>query len=770
MNKFNKIRLFSCLLYLLTISAVLRAQDSGWSVSPYDYRYDMTVYAQLTVDDQLVTDFSNYEVGAFVGNECRGVARVNEHGGNRWLYVRVYSNAAMGETVDFRVFNKAKNKAFGTNGAFAFSSGDAIGSPSAPKNLLCYMTTYNISARSGDEAQGSVALVGGGEEVNYGASVTATASPVEGHSFVNWTNGGTVVSTDNPYSFRASQNLDLVANFKVNNYDVVFDVDGVKTTSSLEYGSVITAPADPEKEGYTFTGWTPSFVEGTTVPIGGAVYTATWQINKYDVVFDVDGVQSSSSLDYGSVITAPATPKKEGYTFTGWNPAFVEGATVPVGGKTYTATWQINQYTVRFVVDGTESSTTQDYGSTIVAPTNPEKEGYTFTGWSPAFVDGATVPANDVTYTATWTVNKYTFTFDSNGGSAVEPITQDYGTAVVTPTAPEREGYTFAGWDKAIPTTMPATNMTFTAQWTINQYMVRFVVDGVAVKEAAQDYGSTIVAPTNPEKEGYTFTGWSPAFVDGATVPASDVTYTATWTVNKYTFTFDSNGGSAVESITQDYGTAVVAPTAPEREGYTFAGWDKAVPTTMPATDMTFTAQWTINQYTMRFVVDGETVKEETLDYGSVIVAPANPEKEGYTFTGWSPELLDNVPASDVTFTACFDVNTYKLTYYLNDKEVLSIEKEYGSTIEEYVPDVEEGYKFDGWTDEIPATMPAHDLDIHGTASVINGIMSVFVDGTQTVDIYTYNGLLVVKAADKATVKHLPQGLYLINGRKYMKK
>ena len=770
MNKFNKIRLFSCLLYLLTISAVLRAQDSGWSVSPYDYRYDMTVYAQLTVDDQLVTDFSNYEVGAFVGNECRGVARVNEHGGNRWLYVRVYSNAAMGETVDFRVFNKAKNKAFGTNGAFAFSSGDAIGSPSAPKNLLCYMTTYNISARSGNEAQGSVALVGGGEEVNYGASVTATASPVEGHSFVNWTNGGTVVSTDNPYSFRASQNLDLVANFKVNNYDVVFDVDGVKTTSSLEYGSVITAPADPEKEGYTFTGWTPSFVEGTTVPIGGAVYTATWQINKYDVVFDVDGVQSSSSLDYGSVINAPATPKKEGYTFTGWNPAFVEGATVPVGGKTYTATWQINQYTVRFVVDGTESSTTQDYGSTIVAPTNPEKEGYTFTGWSPAFVDGATVPASDVTYTATWTVNKYTFTFDSNGGSAVEPITQDYGTTVVAPTAPEREGYTFAGWDKTVPTTMPATDMTFTAQWTINQYMVRFVVDGVAVKEAAQDYGSTIIAPANPEKEGYTFTGWSPAFVDGATVPASDVTYTATWTVNKYTFTFDSNGGSAVESITQDYGTAVVAPTAPEREGYTFAGWDKAVPTTMPATDMTFTAQWTINQYTMRFVVDGETVKEETLDYGSVIVAPANPEKEGYTFTGWSPELLDNVPASDVTFTACFDVNTYKLTYYLNDKEVLSIEKEYGSTIEEYVPDVEEGYKFDGWTDEIPATMPAHDLDIHGTASVINGIMSVFVDGTQTVDIYTYNGLLVVKAADKATVKHLPQGLYLINGRKYMKK
>ena len=165
-----------------------------------------------------------------------------------------------------------------------------------------------------------------------------------------------------------------------------------------------------------------------------------------------------------------------------------------------------------------------------IEPDVPSRQGYQFTDWylDDTKYDFNTAVTKDMTLTAKWTANSYTITFDTDGGSEIASITQDYGTAIIAPADPTREGYTFIGWDKEIPTTMPAENMTITAQWEINQYTV----------------------------------------------------------------TFDTDGGSTVAPITQDYGTAITAPADPTREGYTFVGWDKAIPATMPAGDMTITAKW----------------------------------------------------------------------------------------------------------------------------------------------------------------------------------
>ncbi|WP_337490918.1 InlB B-repeat-containing protein [Vescimonas sp.] len=158
--------------------------------------------------------------------------------------------------------------------------------------------------------------------------------------------------------------------------------------------------------------------------------------------------------------------------------------------------------------------------------------GYTFGGWNKA--DGTAWDyasdkvTDNITLYAKWAANTYTITFDTAGGSEIAPITQDYGTVITAPEAPTREGYTFIGWDKEIPTTMPAENMTVTAQWEINQY----------------------------------------------------------------TITFDTNGGSEIAPITQDYGTVITAPADPTREGYTFIGWDKEIPETMPAENITLKARW----------------------------------------------------------------------------------------------------------------------------------------------------------------------------------
>ena len=158
--------------------------------------------------------------------------------------------------------------------------------------------------------------------------------------------------------------------------------------------------------------------------------------------------------------------------------------------------------------------------------------GYTFGGWNKA--DGTAWDyasdkvTDNITLYAKRTANTYTITFDTTGGSEIAPITQDYGTQIAAPEAPTRKGYTFKGWDKEIPETMPAENITVKAQWEINQY----------------------------------------------------------------TIAFDTAGGSEIAPITQDYGTAITSPADPTREGYTFIGWDREIPTTMPAENITLKAKW----------------------------------------------------------------------------------------------------------------------------------------------------------------------------------
>ena len=321
-------------------------------------------------------------------------------------------------------------------------------------------------------------------------------------------------------------------------------------------------------------------------------------IGAYTVTFQSEGgSEVASQIRANTPADQPADPTKEGYTFIGWYKGeekwnFADAVTEAM---TLTAKWQLNQYTITFdTAGGSEvAPITQDYGTTITAPANPAKTGYTFAGWDRE--SPTTMPAEDMTITARWQINRYTITFDTAGGSEVPSITQDYGTAITPPAAPTRTGYTFAGWDKTIPTTMPAGDMTITARWTVNQYTITFKPENggqdIVIK---QDYGTAITAPANPTKTGYTFAGWDKTIP--TTMPAGNMTITAQWQVNQYTITFDTAGGSEVAPITQDYGTTITAPANPAKTGYTFAGWDREIPTTMPAGDMTITARWTENR------------------------------------------------------------------------------------------------------------------------------------------------------------------------------
>ena len=400
---------------------------------------------------------------------------------------------------------------------------------------------------------------------------------------------------------------------------------------------------------------------GDTVPADVSMLSIT---GDYEVIY-LPGTYGAGSAvtdmkPHNNILTLRgALFTRKGYTQVGWST--VDGGEKVYGFEdvytqnealTLYPVWNANQYTITFDTNGGSeiAPITQDYGTEITAPDNPTRKGYTFKGWDKEIPE--TMPAENITVKAQWEINQYTITFDTNGGSEIAPITQDYGTEITAPDNPTRKGYTFKGWDKEIPETMPAENITVKAQWEINQYTITFDTNGGSeIAPITQDYGTEITAPDNPTRKGYTFKGWDKEIPE--TMPAENITVKAQWEINQYTITFDTNGGSEIAPITQDYGTEITAPDNPTRKGYTFKGWDKEIPETMPAENITVKAQWEINQYTITFDTNGGSeIAPITQDYGTEITAPDNPTRKGYTFKGWDKEIPETMPAENITITA----------------------------------------------------------------------------------------------------------------------
>ena len=138
----SRIRLLSSIVFLFITTTVLHAQDSGWSVNEHDYQYDMTAYIELSLGGAVVDDYSNYEVGAFVGDECRGVAVEDSKDAYQWLYLRIWSNAASGESVTLKVYDKTTGKTYRVIEGIDFQSQGMVGKPSSP--MTATVKTYTL--------------------------------------------------------------------------------------------------------------------------------------------------------------------------------------------------------------------------------------------------------------------------------------------------------------------------------------------------------------------------------------------------------------------------------------------------------------------------------------------------------------------------------------------------------------------------------------------------------------------------------------------------
>lgn len=265
--------------------------------------------------------------------------------------------------------------------------------------------------------------------------------------------------------------------------------------------------------------------------------------------------------------------------------------------------------------------------STVPLPETPVKEGYTFVGW---YLDEAlTQPYNnepiyeDTALYAKFKINTYTVTFDSNGGSAVATQTINWNT-VANLTDPVKEGYTFMGWllgGVAYNNAPVKSNIKLTAKWQINTHTVTFFsAGGSAVAPQTINWG-TIPTLSTPVKEGHTFVGWYVGETQYiATAIKSNLALTAKWEINKYTITFDSVGGSLVDSQTIDWNTSVLLNDDPIRAGHIFKGWyigDVKYANAPIVSDTTLIAKWEIMRFTVTFIVDGVEYKSVEVNYGT---------------------------------------------------------------------------------------------------------------------------------------------------------
>ena len=440
----------------------------------------------------------------------------------------------------------------------------------------------------------------------------------------------------------------------------------------------------------------------TLIPFTSDNGSITAQVYHSVTFVDYDGtVLSAQSVAHGSAAIAPTAPEREGYAFIGWDKDFSN----VTEDMTVTAQYSANSYSITYTINGEEyTAQTYEFGAAVSAPEYTVPEGHTFSGWNIP----ETMPAENLVLDAALTVNSYSITYTINGEEYTAQ-TYEFGAAVSAPEYTVPEGHTFSGWN--IPETMPAENLVLDAALTVNSYSITYTINGEEYTAQTYEFGAAVSAPEYTVPEGHTFSGWNIP----ETMPAENLVLDAALTVNEYTVTYNINGEIYAIQV-YAYGEEVFAPAYDVPDHFTFSGWD--TPATMPAENIVLDATLVEDgKYTVSFMVDGETYFTFTGYEGDVITVPEDPEKLGHTFDAWDGMPEDGVlPAANITVTAVWSVNTYTITYKVNGEEYSIQTYEYGAAIITPAYDVPEGYTFSGWS--VPETMPAEDLVVDAACTI----------------------------------------------------
>ena len=463
---------------------------------------------------------------------------------------------------------------------------------------------------------------------------------------------------------------DAVTALELMTYKATFYVDGAEyKVVTAKVGEQIAKPGDPSKTGYVFTGWDPEV--GT---MGTEDISFNAKFSAGEVSYTVETYVMGLDGEYGAAETknVPATTgeevtltpdAREGFTVAG--ESVLTGKVAADSSLTLKVYYSRNQY--KLTVDGVESLVY--YGAALEIADPAPREGYTFTGWSPAVP--ATMPAEDLTLVPQWSENGADYTAYNKAVSAAKAkqtesdyaarYTEESRNALAAALAADVSGKKYTQQGEVDAATTAINNAV--AGLNKMTYNAIFTVDGEEYAKVPTKVDDQIVAPKDPSKEGYTFAGWKPSV---GIMGTADATFEAVfaaagntaYTVNTYVMGTDGTYGEPTsDTLTGTTGsTATYAPEA--REGFTVA--DESVLSGTIAADGSLVLKvfYSRNQYTL--TAEGVAY---TFYYGAA-VSVADPVKAHYTFAGWEPELPETMPAHDVTVVAKWTENDADYTAY----------------------------------------------------------------------------------------------------------
>lgn len=496
-------------------------------------------------------------------------------------------------------------------------------------------------------------------------------------------------------------NVTLTSQWSKKKVGVTYDANGgikAPVNENIDSGTVYTISADyPSREGYTFLGWkstldNKTYTPGTSMTLTNDVtFVAQWELTKRTVSYNANGGKNapeSVQVTDGTTYTISSKePTRDGYSFQGWDydRLYQSGEKVLVQNENieFVAAWLRDEISI--IYDGNGGSNVPDedqayaVGSYTISSTVPTMQHAKFLGWKNStdnklYQAGATIntATKTITLTAQWEMDQQTVSYNANGGKNA-PSAQKVNvnaTYTILSTVPTNQGYSFIGWEydgkiyqPGDKLTMPENDITLVAQWEIARFDVSYNANGGATTPESGTAGNNVAyfIPTNAvtSRTGYTFKGWKNS-VDGKIYQPGDkftvinhTVLTAQWQINKYTVSYNLNGGSgSFSSVEQNYNTSfTVSSTKPTRTGYTFAGWKQSDTGTtiqpgstfaIPANNVTLTAQWKIDTYTITYNANGGSgaPNPQKKNYGETIaLSTTEPLKTGYRFDGWNTKL-----------------------------------------------------------------------------------------------------------------------------------
>ena len=561
-------------------------------------------------------------------------------------------------------------------------------------------------------------------------------------------NGGT---TEDPINF---------SSFGLNRTDGYIRRDGAEWNTKPDG----TGRSYDQDKSYTMTEFAPELKKGDV----SLVLYAQWKIAEYNITYDLNGgLINNQPTKYNvntSTFTLP-TPTRTGYTFNGWTGSngktpqkSVSIAKGTTGNKSYTANWTPTNYTIKYSLNGGSlSGQKTNYNVETAAFTlpTPTRDGYTFTGWTGTGLSSATKTVTvskgstgNRSYTANWSANGYTVTFNYNkpstaagtmsgNGTTSKGVT--YAAAYGTLPQPSIPGWTFNGWytaasgESGISATTTYTavgNQTLYAHWTMNTYSISYNANGGSLSGQKTSYNvntDSFTLPT-PTKNGYTFTGWTGS--NGTTAQKSvtiakgstgNKSYTSNWTPTNYSISYSLNGGSlSGQKTSYNIETANFTLPTPTRNGYTFTGWtgsngttaNKSVSIAKGSTgNKSYTANWTPVNYTITYNANGGSISGQKTSYNieTADFTLPTPTRTGYTFTGWTGTGLSAATKSvtvskgstgNRSYTANWSINTYTISYTLNGGSLSGQPTSYNVESADFTLPTpsKSGYTFTGWT------------------------------------------------------------------------